>query len=186
MSSGEQSDAALHQLDRGRLASVTNRRVIAAVVDVWFFAPLLAETARLFVATPWSVLLGATVATALLAGTEAATGQTPGKGLTNIRVESLEGRVPEFRKALGRRAWMPAQALVAILDPSTFLAMAIVLVLAWSVHRDPHGRGWHDQVAGTQVVFFAEGSGWFTWIGVGIVAVGLGALAWQVVAALSA
>ena len=75
----------------------------------------------------------------------AARGATPGMAALGLRVEPVDGPL-SFAAAVRR------QAVLALAGPPTFgLGLA---TLAWTAAADVSGRrrGWHDEVAGTQVV----------------------------------
>lgn len=159
--------------------AIGNRRVVAAIVDVWLLTGLLTALAGQAVAIPWSVLAGAVVATVLLAAAESMHGQTPGKALAGVQVADTNGAAPTLRVALTRRSWMPLQAVAALFDPvGGLLAVGIVIALAWSVYRSPEDRGWHDRLAGTRVVGAADAVRWLKIAGVVVVVAGVGGWIW--------
>lgn len=85
-------------------------------------------------------VLGGLGAGAILVAFWTLVGQTPGMRFLSIR---LEPREPGLRRAIRRLLALP----VAILP----FGLGFLAIL-----RDPRRRGWHDRIAGTQVVYVAH------------------------------
>lgn len=179
------SDSIQPPPEAGVEVAVGNRRLGAAIVDVWFIAAVLNAAAWQLVAMPWSLLVGTTLATLVLAAAEVTRGQTPGKALAGIRVQGSDGEFPTWRGALIRRSWMPAEAVVFVVDPTGLLAIVIVLTVGWSIYRAPDGRGWHDRAAGTTVLTGAQGPGWLKGVGIGVTILGTGLMIWSLIGLLT-
>lgn len=140
-----------------RRVQADDRRFWAAVVDVWLLRWILGSAASVLVTSPAGPLaVGALLATLLVMATEARTGRTPGKAVTGLRTQQVDGGPVRWSAAVRRRWWMalPAIGLVpGVPAPVGQLVLTVVLaVLVVSMGRSSDGRGWHDRTAGTEVV----------------------------------
>jgi uncharacterized RDD family membrane protein YckC len=77
------------------------------------------------------------------------TGGTLGKRLLRMVVVDGRGRAPGLGAGATRNLWMLSSLLPGVLGQS--VAVAISVVIAVTIARDPLDRGWHDRVAGTAV-----------------------------------
>ncbi len=91
----------------------------------------------------------------VLVVTEAATGASPGKHVTCLRVVRRDGRPVSLLTAVHRRPWgwlLPLQFVGPVPNAiATAVALATLLVMLVSVERSAGGRGFHDRLAGTEV-----------------------------------
>ena len=106
-------------------------------------APLLADGAFFWL---WLVLV--TV--------EGATGASPGKHVTGLRVRRLDGDPVSLVTAARRRPWgwlLPLQFLGQTPNAiASAVALGTLLVMLVSIERSDDRRGVHDRIAGTEVV----------------------------------
>lgn len=88
---------------------------------------------------------------------ESSRGQTIGKMLLKLRVQTLDGQNPTMEQAIKRNSWI-ALSLIGILPIlGGFIAglasLAAVIYIAVTINSDTAARrGWHDQFGGTRVV----------------------------------
>lgn len=88
---------------------------------------------------------------------ESSRGQTVGKMLLKLRVQSPEGRNPTVEQSLRRNSWM-AISLIGIVPilgglVAGLASLAAVIYIAVTINADAVARrGWHDQFGGTRVV----------------------------------
>lgn len=129
----------------------------AAVIDVWLVSSLVGGAAGALVTVALDTqVLGALIVAPILMAAEARTGRTPGKVLVGVKTRRLGGGPVGWRNAVGRRCWMllPAVGLIprvpSVVGELLFLAAIVGLMI--SIRRASDGRGWHDQVADTEVV----------------------------------
>lgn len=151
----------------------TRRRFAAALIDL-ALAFVVVRTASLYVFS--GVLADFVVFSAMRAALHVGFGQSVGKFIVGIRLEGLQevGRSMWLRQCVLREVPFSAiplvvlamQGLLASTDSpdalgSTLLAMGALgaiqaVVFAWvvnSISEDPNGRGLHDRLADTRVVF---------------------------------
>ena len=115
------------------MLAVPLREVVPALADASFF--LL-----------WAVLVLV----------EGVTGSSPGKHVTGLRVERLDGGRVGVLTAAHRRPWgwlLPLQFVGPLPNAiATAVALGTLLVMLVSIERSDGGRGMHDRLAGTVVV----------------------------------
>jgi uncharacterized RDD family membrane protein YckC len=106
-------------------------------------APLLSDGSFFWL---WTVLV-------LVEGT---TGASPGKHVTGLRIERLDGGRVGLATAVRRRPWgwlLPLQFVGAMPNAiATAAALGTLLVMLVSIERSDDRRGFHDRLAGTVVV----------------------------------
>lgn len=87
---------------------------------------------------------------------EGLTGASPGKHVTGLRVRRVDGGRVSLLTAARRRPWgwlLPLQFVGPVFNAvATAVALGTLLVMLVSVERAPDGRGFHDRLAGTDVV----------------------------------
>ena len=87
---------------------------------------------------------------------EGLTGASPGKHVTGLRVVRSDGRRVSLLTAARRRPWgwlLPLQFLGPVpKNVAAAVAVGTLVAMAVSVERAPDGRGFHDRLAGTEVV----------------------------------
>jgi uncharacterized RDD family membrane protein YckC len=77
------------------------------------------------------------------------TGGTLGKRLLRMIVVDGRGRPPGLGAGATRNLWLLTSLLPGLLGQS--VAVAVSVVIAITIARDPTDRGWHDRAAGTAV-----------------------------------
>ncbi len=143
---------ARHDAETDQVGLVT--RLVAAATDVALGAVAFSLTST-FVASvfPFAtgdrvslpvlltlVVLGVIAAGSVVASFWALTGQTPGMRFLSIRLEADGSREIGVRRAVKRLFALPIAVLPAALG-----MLAII--------RSPQRQGWHDRIAGTEVVY---------------------------------
>lgn len=87
---------------------------------------------------------------------EGVTGASPGKHVTGLRVQRLDGAPVSVLTAAKRRPWgwlLPLQFLGRTPNAiASAVALGTLLVLLVSIERSEDRRGAHDRIAGTKVV----------------------------------
>ena len=147
-----------------RAYAARDRRFWAAIIDLWVLPLVLSVLLSVGSLVDWSLsqweLEGRAIAWLLtfvvLVSSEAVFAQSPGKKLLGLRVIKLDASTPGWREALLRRSWL-APTLFDVVPGfpewvGFWLIVAIVITLLVSIRRDPDNRGWHDRLAGTDVV----------------------------------
>jgi uncharacterized RDD family membrane protein YckC len=87
---------------------------------------------------------------------ESSRGQTLGKMVLKLHVQTMEGGLPTFEQAIRRNIWL-ALALLGIIPFIGGLIgglgeLAAVIMIAVGISNDPARRPWTDKSAGTRVL----------------------------------
>ena len=142
------------------MTAVQTRRIWAAAIDLWAVPLVGSVLVQLLTASDPEEWTAAALWTgailfvlAPLAG-EALAGRTLGKAARGLQVVAVgsQGRVTPGQAAL-RRAWALPFLLQPLL-PSLYgvVLLAVVATVVVTMIRDLDARGWHDRIAGTDVV----------------------------------
>jgi uncharacterized RDD family membrane protein YckC len=100
--------------------------------------------------------LSAVIASVLYLGyftlMESRNGRTIGKMLLKLQTQGPDGSAPTTEQALKRNFWVALGILGVIPVVGGLLGslaeLAIVILIAVTIHRSPVGEGWHDKLAG--------------------------------------
>ncbi|MGB3409960.1 MAG: RDD family protein [Microthrixaceae bacterium] len=139
-----------------------SRRVVGAVISytMWWLLVIVVFVFTTLIASEPTLAMVVAVSMLPLAGETwltATRGSSPGKYLLNMRIANQAGQPPGWRSAVIRTcvlAWPFMLAYVGgpIGDAAFVFAFAWIILLVFSIARDPDNRGIHDRVAGTRVV----------------------------------
>lgn len=140
-----------------RVAGISDQRYWAGVVDLFVFPWVLGVGATVVVdSTGDAQAVGTLFALALLSVSEAVFGRTPGKAALGLTTRRADGGKLGWRDAVVRRSWMGLHGVGLIPGVPTLIGglsfVAALLSVAVTTGRSADGRGWHDRLAGTEVV----------------------------------
>lgn len=132
-------------------------RIVGKVCDGLCFGVLAATAAYLrdFASarptTPSAtfVLVAVTSWTIAVIVLESRRGYSPGKYIVGLRVRNFDGTVPRLSQAIARNAYAFVGSVPLL---GRYLGLPALAAIAFTIWRDPDGRGWHDRVAGVIVV----------------------------------
>ncbi|WP_280236843.1 RDD family protein [Nocardia cyriacigeorgica] len=121
--------------------------ILAAIVGAIFFWLLN----KAWDTPDWvSILPGAGFGFLYFLGFEVATGSTPGKKLLGLHVNGSGGAPkPSVKDSAVRNAYMLLN-LIPCIGPVLWFIAAIAI--ATTISSSPTKQGWHDKLAGTQVI----------------------------------
>lgn len=130
-------------------------RIVAKIADVMVFSMVASTVGFVFGGFASRGPSGPLVALAALASwmttmvvLESRVGWTPGKMIVGLRVRTEDGTLPGLFQTIVRHACYSVGLLPVV---GRFVGLPAVISVAYTIHRDPDARGWHDRIAGTVV-----------------------------------
>ena len=140
----------------GIVGYVINRVIVAAI----FNPGTTTSFSSLAGATILYIIISSLISTALYLGyfgfMESSRGQTVGKMVMKLHVESVTGGNPTLQQALKRNIWLGATLLGVIPVLGSIVAALIelvaVIMIAVQIGNDPEARPWTDKYGDTRVL----------------------------------